>query len=100
MSRDLRIDQSATSIQNLLNTNGASFFDDVKRKIGPLDFNHSYYPILALCARILTRGPFNNYVDKMRGWGRGTRGQIMYVFVHPQGPRRGGRGDKKMAKFT
>ena len=37
MSRDQCIDQSATSIQSLLNTNGASF-DDVTRKNGPLDF--------------------------------------------------------------
>ena len=38
MLRDQRIDQSETSIQSLLNTNGASFFDDTTRKIDPLDF--------------------------------------------------------------
>ena len=33
--------------------------------------------------KILVKGAFNNYVDKMRGEGRG--GQKMYVFVHAQG---------------
>ena len=45
----------------------------------------------------LCRGPFNNYVDKMR-WGGG---QKMSVFVHAEcikTPRRGD-GDQKMAKF-
>ena len=37
MSRDHRIDQSATSIQSLLNTNGPSFLM-TSHKIGPLDF--------------------------------------------------------------
>ena len=42
----------------------------------------------------LTRGSFNNYVDKMRGGG----GQKMTVFVHAQGIKTvhaGGGGGKK-----
>ena len=43
------------------------------------------------------KGPFNNYVDKMRGGG----GQKMSVFVHAQGIKtvHAGGGDQKMAKF-
>ena len=39
------------------------------------------------------KGPFNNYVDKMRGW-VGGGGQNMSVFVHAQGIKTGyaGRG--------
>ena len=40
-------------------------------------------------------GPFNNYVDKMRGGG----GQKLSVFVHAQGIKTGGRGDQKMSNF-
>ena len=45
----------------------------------------------------LLRGPFNNYVDKMRG----GRGKKMSIFVHAQGVKTvhaGGRG-QKMTKF-
>ena len=41
------------------------------------------------------KGPFNNYVDKIRGI-------KMSVFVHPQGIKTvhsGRRGGQKMAKF-
>ena len=43
------------------------------------------------------KGPFNNYVDKMRGGG----GQKMSVFVHAQGMKtvHAGGGDETMAKF-
>ena len=43
------------------------------------------------------KGPFNNYVDKMRGEG----GQKMSVFVHAQGIKtvHEGGGDQKMVKF-
>ena len=43
---------------------------------------------------ILAKGPFNNYVDKMRGRG----GQKMSVFVHAKGIKTvhaGGKGVKK-----
>ena len=42
----------------------------------------------------MCKGPFNNYVDKMRGGG----GQKMSVFVHAQGIKtvhEGGGGGKK-----
>ena len=42
-------------------------------------------------------GPFNNYVDKMKGGG----GQKMSVFVHAQGIKtaHAGEGGQKLAKF-
>ena len=45
----------------------------------------------------LGKGPFNNYVDKMREGG----GQKMSVFVHAQGIKtvHKGEGGQKMAKF-
>ena len=43
MSRDQRIDQSATSIQSLLNTKWSDFSDDVTRKIDPLDFMYNKF---------------------------------------------------------
>ena len=46
---------------------------------------------------MILKGPFNNYVDKMRGGG----GQKMSVFVHAQGRKTvyagGGVGGSKMA---
>ena len=43
------------------------------------------------------KGPFNNYVDKIRGEG----GKKMSVFVHPQGIKtvHAEGGGQKMAKF-
>ena len=43
------------------------------------------------------KGPFNNYVEKMRGGG----GPKMSVFVHAQGIKNvhAGMGGQKMAKF-
>ena len=59
--------------------------------------NHS---LCNVCKRPLTayyKGPFNNYVDKMRGGGC----QKMSVFVHAQGIKTvlAGGGVQKMAKF-
>ena len=56
-----------------------------------LDFDVKYLP--DPCENI-DKGPFNNYVDKMRG-------QKMSVFVHAQGIKlvHAGEGGQKIAKF-